>query len=148
MVFRQRYYFEREHENPRCRYTSGAAVRLVDGTKLARHATAIRAASLITDEPASTLGLRTSSGSTPQRHPERSHTSAAVELKPRRSSAARRRSLRVGAAEPRGRGRGPTDRTLLVSGDAWARACRLGDRLRSGAGPVSPHPDGHHREHE
>ena len=60
MVFRQRYYFEREHEKPRCRYTSGAAVRLVDGTKLARHAAAIRPASLITDEPASTLGLRTS----------------------------------------------------------------------------------------
>jgi hypothetical protein len=47
MVLRQRYYFEREREKTRCRYTSGAAVRLADETKLARHATAIRAASLI-----------------------------------------------------------------------------------------------------
>ena len=122
MVLRQRYYFEREQEKPGCRYTSGAAVRLVDPTKLARHATAIRAASLITAKPASTLGLRTSSGSTPQRHPERSHTSAAVELRPRRSSAHGDGRYVSAPPEPRGRGRGLTDRTLLVSGDAWARA--------------------------
>jgi hypothetical protein len=38
---------------------SDAAVRLADETMLAGHAAAIRAASLITDEPASMLSLRT-----------------------------------------------------------------------------------------
>jgi hypothetical protein len=122
MVFRQRYYFEPEQEKPGCRYTGGAAVRLVDPTKLARHAAAIRAASLITDTPSSMLSLRTSSGSTCRRHRGRSHTSAAVERKPRRSSAHRDGRYVSALLGPRGRGRGVTDRTLLVSGDAWARA--------------------------
>ena len=37
MVFRHRCYFERYQEKPGCRHTSGA-VRLADGTRLARHA--------------------------------------------------------------------------------------------------------------
>ena len=59
MVLRQRYYFEREHEGLVAAYASGAAAWLVDGTKLARQAAAIRPASLITDEPASMLSLTT-----------------------------------------------------------------------------------------
>ncbi len=79
-------------------------MRLVDPTKLARHAAAIRAASLITNEPASTLGLRTCGGSTYRRHPERSHVSGR-----RAQTAAWRRSLRVGAARS-ARPRPRTDR--------------------------------------
>ena len=85
MVFRHRYYFEREQEKPGCRHTSGAAVRLADRTRLARHAAAIRAASLITNEPSVDVRPEDQCAAARPDGIPSDRTSAAVELRPRSS---------------------------------------------------------------
>ena len=94
-------------------------MRLADPTKLARHAAAIRAASLITNEPS--VDIRSEDL-------RRQHLpTASRAIARQRPSSSDRDCMEDGRyvsapPGPRGRGRGLTDRTLLVSGDAWARA--------------------------